>query len=58
MCNEKNKLCRLQPLDKKEEIIFFFSFSPQRQYEDIFGCSLKAIFLEENFLTSRFHWRG
>ena len=40
---------RLQPLGKD-----VFPFPPQRRYEDIFGCSLKAMFVKENF-TSRSH---
>ena len=42
--------------EKKKKTNIFFSFSPQRQYEEFFGCSLKAIYLKTNFWTSHFYW--
>ena len=41
---------------KREKYKHAFSFSPDRRYEEVFGCSLKTICLKEKFWTSRFHW--
>ena len=60
LCNRKKKTifaaCS-RWREKKEKIKRFFSFFPTAAfYEEIFGCSLTAIFVKEYFWTLRFHW--
>ena len=58
VCNEKNKLRRLQPFEKQEEKTFFPLFSHSGG-TGIFSAVLwKQYFRNQKFLTSRFHRLG
>ena len=54
-CNQKKRIAPPAAVGGKKNK-HFFSFSPQRRYEEIFGCYLRAIYLKKNFRTSRLHW--
>ena len=52
---EENKFRHPQPFENRQDKIkpFFPFFSSQRRYEDVFGCSLKAMLLKQHFWIAR-----